>query len=74
LKFKAFANGTIIMKSKTGEVTRAKDPAMALRLISQLDEMVDDLARAAMDKRELEELSEFFSKVDETYREKGTST
>jgi hypothetical protein len=74
LKFKAFANGTIIMKSRTGEVTRAKDPAMALRLISQLDEMVDDLARAAMDKRELEELSEFFSKVDETYREKGTST
>lgn len=69
LKFKAFADGTVVMRGSTGQVTKAKDPAMALRLISQLDEMVDDLTRAALEKRELEELSSFFSQMDSTFED-----
>jgi hypothetical protein len=69
LKFKANVDGSVFLRSRTGEVMRAKDTALAIRLIEQLDEMVDDLTRAALEKRELEELAEFFSQMDNTFRD-----
>lgn len=69
LKFKANVDGSVFLRSRTGEVMRAKDTALAIRLIEQLDEMVDDLTRAALEKRELEGLAEFFSQMDNTFRD-----
>jgi hypothetical protein len=68
-RFRARTNGVVTLRSRTGEVIRTKDPQLAQRLIQQLYEMVDDLSRAVLEKRELEELSEFFSKIDETFKE-----
>jgi hypothetical protein len=67
LKFGARIDGRVYLRSRTGEIMRARDTALASRLIEQLDEMVDDLTRAALEKRELEELSEFFSRVDDAF-------
>ena len=72
-RFKAFVNGKVFLKSRTGEVMKTNDTQLAQRLIQQLDEMSDDLTRAVLEKRELEELSEFFSKMDDAFREKGTN-
>jgi hypothetical protein len=69
-KFKAYTNGRVFLKSRTGEVLKTSDTALALRLIQQLDEMSDDLTRAVLEKRELEELSEFFRKMDDAFRDK----
>jgi hypothetical protein len=74
LKFRANVDGRVFLKSRTGEIMRAKDAALALRLIEQLDEMVDDLTRAALEKRELEELAEFFSKMDNTFKDEEKKT
>ncbi|WXG44871.1 MAG: hypothetical protein WED04_12725 [Promethearchaeati archaeon SRVP18_Atabeyarchaeia-1] len=73
-KFKAFANGVVYLRSRTGEVIKTRDRQLALRLIQQLDETVDDLSRAVLEKRELEEVSEFFSKMDETFKEENKSS
>lgn len=74
LKFRANVDGRVFLKSRTGEIMRAKDTALALRLIEQLDEMVDDLTRAALEKRELEELAEFFSQMDKTFKDDQKKT
>jgi hypothetical protein len=73
LKFKADVDGRVRLRRRTGEVIRERNSALAIRLIDQLDEMVDDLTRAALEKRELEELAEFFSKIDDTFREKEST-
>jgi hypothetical protein len=70
-RFKALASGTVFLKSRSGEVMKTKDEQLASRLIQQLDEMSDDLTRAVLEKRELEELAEFFSKMDDAFKEKG---
>jgi hypothetical protein len=74
LKFRANVDGSVFLKSRTGEIMRAKDTALALRLIEQLDEMVDDLTRAALEKRELEELAEFLSQMDKTFKDDQKKT
>jgi hypothetical protein len=66
-KFRADIDGRVYLRSRTGQIMRARNTALASRLIEQLDEMVDDLTRAALEKRELEELSEFFSRVDDAF-------
>jgi hypothetical protein len=70
-KFRADIDGRVYLRSRTGEIMRARNIALASRLIQQLDEMVDDLTRAALEKRELEELSEFFSRVDDAFSDEN---